>query len=61
MMEIVAGFIAYILAFNHHGFSLSDIFRVPDYFTSGADTLEANGRVYTEDDQLAILGAAQAS
>jgi hypothetical protein len=61
MMEIIASFIAYILAFNYHGISLSDIFRVPDNFTSGADDFHINGRVLNEHEQLVILGAAQAS
>jgi hypothetical protein len=63
-MNIVASFIGYILAFNHYGFSLTDLFQSAndDHFNqSKNEPWFFKGHLYSNDEQVKILGAAQSS
>ncbi len=52
-LNIAAGFIGYILAFNSHGLSLTDLFMsVQKHFIVGAEDFHANGQVFNEEQQV---------
>ncbi len=63
-MNIVASFIGYILAFNHYGFSLTDLFQSTNdnhFNQADNDDFEFKGHWYTNAEQVKILGAAQSA
>ena len=52
-LNIAAGFIGYILAFNTYGLSLTDLFMsVQKHFIVGAEDFAVRDKVFTESEQV---------
>lgn len=61
VLEAIACLLAYTWVFLHNGLQLSDIVLTDDRFAENGEPFEANGRVYSFEEQTAILREARAA